>query len=155
MIALRRLSEVRGREDLVWFRPALERLRVVRPDPDSRVRAFFSARSPIYIARAPGRLDVMGGIADYSGARVLELPLECATAALLQWRGTPRCDIAPRRGGRGQFCSVDLPLGAPAELAAWFAARHDDRWASYVVGIVQHCLARTARAGRSVPGGGL
>lgn len=27
------------------------------------------------VARAPGRLDVMGGIADYSGSRVLQLPL--------------------------------------------------------------------------------
>src|ERR1700751_1935780 len=120
MIALRRLSEVRGTEDLVWFRPALERLRVVRHDPDSRVRAFFSARSPIYSARAPGRLDVMGGIADYSGARVLELPLECATAALLQRQDTPRCDLATRRRRGWQFFSADLPLGTPAELAAWF-----------------------------------
>lgn len=27
----------------------------------------------IYIARAPGRLDVMGGIADYSGSLVLQV----------------------------------------------------------------------------------
>ena len=31
------------------------------------------------VARAPGRLDVMGGIADYSGSLVLELPLDVAT----------------------------------------------------------------------------
>jgi len=155
VIRLRRLSELRGAEDLVWFRPGLDRLRGLRQDPDSRVRAFFSADSTIYIARAPGRLDVMGGIADYSGACVLELPLACATTALLQWQDTPRCDIATRRGGAWQFCSVELPLGTPAELAARFAARDDDRWASYVVGIVQHCLARTGRGGRSVPGRGL
>jgi galactokinase len=155
MIALRRLSDVRGAEDLVWFRPALDRLHTLPEEADPRLRGFFSSGSPIYIARAPGRLDVMGGIADYSGARVLELPLACATAALLQWQATPRCDIATRRGGGWQFCSVELPLGTPAELAAWFAARDDDHWASYVVGIVQHCLARTARERRSVPGGGL
>jgi galactokinase len=28
---------------------------------------FFDARRPIFLARAPGRLDLMGGIADYSG----------------------------------------------------------------------------------------
>jgi galactokinase len=33
---------------------------------------FLSARTPIHIARAPARLDVMGGIADYSGSLVLE-----------------------------------------------------------------------------------
>src|SRR2546425_1127316 len=71
----------------------------------------------------------------------------------------PRCDIATRRGARWQFFSVPLPsllerdgsLGTPAGLAAWFAGRDTDRWASYVVGIVQHCLARAA--GRSLPAG--
>jgi L-arabinokinase len=27
----------------------------------------------VYVARAPGRLDVMGGIADYSGSLVLQV----------------------------------------------------------------------------------
>ena len=31
--------------------------------------------SPVWAARAPGRLDVMGGIADYSGSLVAELPI--------------------------------------------------------------------------------
>ena len=34
---------------------------------------------PIAVARAPGRLDVMGGIADYSGSLVLERPIAEAT----------------------------------------------------------------------------
>ena len=144
MIRLRRLPEVGASGDLVWFQRALDRLRALPQEADPRLRAFFSADSPIYIARAPGRLDVMGGIADYSGACVLELPLECATAALLQWQDTPRCDIATRRSGGWQFCSVELPLGTPAELAAWFAGRAAERWAGYVVGIVQRCLAPAA-----------
>ena len=152
MIPLRSLSNVRTAGDLVWFQPALHRLRALRHESDPRLHAFLSADSPVYIARAPGRLDVMGGIADYSGARVLELPLECSTAAVLQRQDSPRCDIATRRGARWQFFSVPLPsllerdgsLGTPAGLAAWFAGRDTDRWASYVVGIVQHCLARAA-----------
>jgi galactokinase len=40
---------------------------------------FFDTDRPVYLARAPGRLDVMGGIADYSGALVLELPIAAAT----------------------------------------------------------------------------
>ena len=159
MIPLRSLSNVRTAGDLVWFQPALHRLRALRHESDPRLHAFLSADSPVYIARAPGRLDVMGGIADYSGARVLELPLECSTAAVLQRQDSPRCDIATRRGARWQFFSVPLPsllerdgsLGTPAGLAAWFAGRDTDRWASYVVGIVQHCLARAA--GRSLPAG--
>jgi len=161
MIPLRGLSDVRAAGDLIWFQHALDRLRALRREADPRLEAFFSADSPVYIARAPGRLDVMGGIADYSGARVLELPLACSTAAVLQAQDMPRCDIATRRGGRWHFFSVELPslverdgsLGTPASLAAWFAGRDADRWASYVVGIVQYCLARAAREGRSVPAG--
>src|SRR5215207_2768281 len=44
----------------------------------------FELQSEITIARAPGRLDVMGGIADYSGSLVLELPIAEATFVALQ-----------------------------------------------------------------------
>ena len=147
MIPLRRLAEVRNAGDLIWFQPALDRLRALRRESDGRLQAFFSGDSPIYIARAPGRLDVMGGIADYSGARVLELPLECSTAALLQVQDTARCDIATRRAGRWHCFSIELPLGTPAELAAWFARRDAERWAAYVLGVVQAVLTRSPRAG--------
>src|SRR2546423_3850918 len=140
VILVRRLSDVRATGDLSWFQPAVDGLRAWRAEPDPGLRTFFSADAPLYIARAPGRLDVMGGIADYSGGRVLELPLACATTALLQWQETPRCDIATRRGGRWHFFQIELPLPPPASLAAWFAKRETDRWASYVVGVVQHCL---------------
>jgi len=45
---------------------------------------IFVPGEPFYVARAPGRLDVMGGIADYSGSLVLELPLREAALAALQ-----------------------------------------------------------------------
>ncbi len=156
MIPLRRLSDVRAAGDVVWFQPALDRLRTLRRETDPRLREFFAGESPLYIARAPGRLDVMGGIADYSGARVLELPLECSTAALLQRQPAPRCDVATRREGRWDFFSVEVTslverggaLSTPAALAARFAGREAERWASYVVGIVQQCLQRAAHEGR-------
>jgi L-arabinokinase len=50
----------------------------------SEVRELFDAREDIYIARAPGRLDVMGGIADYSGSLVLEMPIAEATLVAIQ-----------------------------------------------------------------------
>src|SRR2546423_8856141 len=72
------------------------------PDPDrllnldpvptliARVRrelsAAFVPERPIRISRAPGRLDVMGGIADYTGSLVCELPLDRAAAVALQER---------------------------------------------------------------------
>ena len=39
-----------------------------------RERRLFERGASVSIARAPGRLDVMGGIADYSGSLVLERP---------------------------------------------------------------------------------
>jgi galactokinase len=41
------------------------------------------------VARAPGRLDVMGGIADYSGSLVLQLPLAEACHVAAQLRPSP------------------------------------------------------------------
>lgn len=48
------------------------------------LRHWFEPGKEIVIARAPGRLDVMGGIADYSGALVLQLPIAEATLAAVQ-----------------------------------------------------------------------
>src|ERR1043166_5516081 len=103
---LRTLPEVRAAGDLVWFQPALDRLQALARDEDDRLRGFFRAGAPLYITRAPGRLDVMGGIADYSGATVLELPLDRATWALLQRQSAPRFDLATRRDGRWAFFSI-------------------------------------------------
>ena len=161
LIPLRRLPDVRAAGDLIWFQPALDRLRALPRAGDPRLREFFTSDSPLYIARAPGRLDVMGGIADYSGARVLELALACSTAVLLQRQVAPRCDVATRRGAQWQFFSVALAslvdrggeVGTQAALAAWLAGRDADRWAGYVVGVVQLVLQRAARERRAPEGG--
>jgi galactokinase len=134
-----------------WFRPALDRLDALPRDPDRRLQTFFSSGQPVHIARAPGRLDVMGGIADYSGARVLQLPLACSTSALVQLQSARHCDIATRRGERWDFFSIGSPLGEPMQLAAWFRDNEADRWASYIVGVVQALWARSTPAG----GGGV
>src|ERR1700741_3897902 len=46
--------------------------------------ADFRAERPIRLSRAPGRLDVMGGIADYTGSLVCELPLDRAAAVAIK-----------------------------------------------------------------------
>lgn len=45
---------------------------------------IFQRHTRVFVARAPGRLDVMGGIADYSGSLVLPLPLAEACFAAVQ-----------------------------------------------------------------------
>jgi galactokinase len=101
----------------------------------------------VYVARAPGRLDVMGGIADYSGALVLQWPIREATrVALLPWR-EPRLSITsvgPAGGER--HCDVPLELVADpqrpyAEVRAWFASEPARHWAAYVAGVF-HVLSR-------------
>ncbi|KAG8095271.1 hypothetical protein GUJ93_ZPchr0012g21331 [Zizania palustris] len=54
--------------------------------PRDRISAsvLFDWEDEIYISRAPGRLDVMGGIADYSGSLVLQLPLREACHVAVQ-----------------------------------------------------------------------
>ena len=47
-------------------------------------RALFTGGNDVLVARAPGRLDVMGGIADYSGSMVLEIPIAEAAFAGIQ-----------------------------------------------------------------------
>lgn len=52
----------------------------------AELSAAFQLDRPVRLSRAPGRLDVMGGIADYTGSMVLQRPLASAAAILLQER---------------------------------------------------------------------
>lgn len=51
---------------------------------DWSVASAFRWSDPVHVSRAPGRLDVMGGIADYSGSLVLQMPLAEACHVALQ-----------------------------------------------------------------------
>jgi L-arabinokinase len=61
--------------------------------PDPAARGLFDGSGEVVVARAPGRLDVMGGIADYSGSLVLELPSREATLVALQRQASRALDI--------------------------------------------------------------
>ncbi len=65
-------GDAQGLRDVLEFVDTLSKL---EEHPAGDVRTLFDPQSEITIARAPGRLDVMGGIADYSGSLVLELPI--------------------------------------------------------------------------------
>src|SRR5690606_39668616 len=56
---------------------------------DGPLFGLFHPQGPIGVARAPGRLDVMGGIADYSGSLVLALPLSAADFAVAAFLAQP------------------------------------------------------------------
>jgi galactokinase len=126
----------------------LKLLRGLREGTDPMLRDFLAPDEPLLIARAPGRLDVMGGIADYSGSLVLQLPLDVATTAVLQARDEPTIDIVSLRSTGPMRFAIALEellrgeLRDPNRLRERLAAREDDRWAAYVVGIVHACLLR-------------
>jgi len=115
--------------------------------PEGRLAAsLFSWSSDFYVARAPGRLDVMGGIADYSGSRVLQMPIAEACVVALQLKPDSRLvkvlSYGASAGGRAPMFEISLdelstPDGSPLplhELRARFAANPSTTWAAYVVG---------------------
>jgi galactokinase len=68
--------------DLLSLDPVPQLLRRIRAE----LAADFDPAKPTRISRAPGRLDVMGGIADYTGSMVCEATLDRAAAVALQPR---------------------------------------------------------------------
>src|SRR5262249_35157029 len=97
-----------------------------------RERRLFEPRTSFTIARAPGRLDVMGGIADYSGSLVLQRPIAEGTIAAVQRIDDQSVEITSI--GRDP---LTVPLRA---LTSYRAARNlfstpEHHWAAYIAGI--------------------
>lgn len=111
-----------------------------------RASAYFAAGRPVAVARAPGRLDVLGGIADYSGGLVLELPLEAATLVAAQRRDDDLV-VAVSDGRRLAVDAMELATAPLGKLAERFSGY--DAWGAYVLGPV----ALLMREGRAVPKG--
>lgn len=109
-------------------------------------RAFFASDRPLHVGRAPGRLDLMGGIADYSGSLVLELPLSAATWVAVQSTDEPEIilfstSIDPGSGDP----LVSLPSSAlqVEQRALDYSEAHtiltstaNSSWAAYVAGVL-------------------
>jgi galactokinase len=107
-------------------------------------RSLFAGGGEIIVARAPGRLDVMGGIADYSGSLVLQLPIREAALVALQ----PVAERTIRLVSFGaetnhRAASFTMPLadferaGEPVDYStalAYFERDPASRWAAYAAG---------------------
>jgi galactokinase len=109
----------------------------------ARVRqdSLFTRGAPIAVARAPGRLDVLGGIADYAGGLVLGFPIRRAALAAAQtaYDGQVVAVSGTRRLAIAVEDLLELPL---ADLSRRFSGQ--DAWAAYVLGPVA-LLAREER----------
>ncbi|MFA9477827.1 galactokinase [Phycisphaerales bacterium AB-hyl4] len=112
-------------------------------DAAAQANLFESGR-PVHVARAPGRLDVMGGIADYSGAVVCELPLAVAAATAVQLRYDDQVVCRSAQAQREVRLPVERLLD-PDPLAVRRACDDADGWARYPLGCVWWLLQQQAR----------
>ena len=91
----------------------------------------------IVSALSPGRLDVMGGIADYSGSLLLQMPIEETTLVELKKNDGNLINIAADFDGGHHEYSIELsvlkhlPYRAAREL---ILAKKEGYWAVYIVG---------------------
>lgn len=109
----------------------------------SVVRDLIHSDAPVWVTRAPGRMDVMGGIADYSGSLVLQMPIrEAAVAALQREESSRQVRLvslgATDRSEAFDFNLDDLLVGdTPVDYEAarsFFAADAEHSWAAYLGG---------------------
>eukprot|EP00850_Spirogloea_muscicola_P015467 SM000118S25610 [mRNA] locus=s118:402012:411493:+ [translate_table: standard] len=137
------------------------------PQPNEVLAAgkFFCWEEDVYVTRAPGRLDVMGGIADYSGSLVLQMPIKEACHVALQrnalgtqklWKHTEARNDGSAKAAlqivsfgadqANRAPSFDMNLlefldetGDPITYAAarkYFNQDPSRRWAAYIAGCV-------------------
>ncbi len=104
-------------------------------------RSFFGPGRKIVRASAPGRLDVMGGIADYSGSLVLEMPLEEAATATVALRADGVLRLHTENSSPDEASSVEIEIADAlkkrAEGFAFLRSHLQQRraaWAAYGAG---------------------
>lgn len=99
----------------------------------------FSGPRPVRLSRAPGRLDVMGGIADYTGSLVAELPLACgASVALAERRDRLVQVLSFNLLDEHQPFTLRVPIDALASADTYSLRREFDspgrKFAAYIAG---------------------
>lgn len=125
-----------------------------QPNGDPTGFAGFFNSGEVWVARAPARLDVMGGIADYSGANVCEAVLDRGMLMALQ----PRTDETLRirsvqLGHRSLPVETRIPLsylysgsglGSYAEMKELCRSNPLLGWVSYIGGSIFTLLKEEA-----------
>ncbi|MBX3011132.1 MAG: hypothetical protein KF832_06470 [Caldilineaceae bacterium] len=122
----------------------LAQLNQLENHPLAAARTLFDPTQALVVTRAPGRLDVMGGIADYSGALVLQLPLQEATLVALQRGAEPTLQLISVGSDRStDHALFQMPLadlaesGQPLAYATaqqYFKQNAATAWAAYAAG---------------------
>ena len=131
-------------QNLADLEAFIEALNALRRNRSPLLQTFFDNGAELFVTRAPGRLDVMGGIADYSGSLMLELPIAEATLVALQRTDELVVRIASLMlGADGPVLSFEMPLAdfvqadaaiTYAQARRYFESRPENHWAAYAVG---------------------
>jgi galactokinase len=107
----------------------------------SRIRGqgrFFSPEARVYISRAPGRLDLMGGNVDYTGGLVFQSTIREATWAAAQRRADRRIIfLNPQMKEEGWQEQVEFDLQdlvSEKAVKDLVNASPGVRWTAYVLG---------------------
>lgn len=132
-------------EQLPFEQQELEQL-LNKPNSDASGLASFFTAGEIWATRVPARLDVMGGIADYSGANVCEAVLGRGILMGLQARTDRTLRIRTMQAGMKALpIETRLPLDcfkSGSELASYVDIRNFCQanplanWAAYIVGSI-------------------
>ena len=116
----------------------IDLLNTLDEHPFPPARELFDRDRELIVTRAPGRLDVMGGIADYSGSLVLELPIAEATFAALQLNAEPQLNVVTLLDDAPHHSSFSMSL-RELEPVSYEEARslfqQDNSWAAYIAGV--------------------
>ena len=114
-----------------------------KPNSDATGFASFFNSGEIWVTRVPARLDVMGGIADYSGANVCEAMLGRGVLLALQARTDRTLRVRTVQAGlRALPVETRIPLehfhsgdglAAYGEVRALCHANPLANWAAYMV----------------------
>jgi L-arabinokinase len=117
-----------------------------KPNSDPTGFAGFFNSGEVWVARVPARLDVMGGIADYSGANVCEAVLGHGMLMAIQARTDRTLRIRSAQvGGRSLPVETRIPLdyfrsgdavGNYAQVRELCHANPIAAWAAYIGGSI-------------------
>lgn len=101
---------------------------------------FFPRGASVSRAWAPGRLDILGGVADYSGGRVLQLTLDCGVTVRATTTDDGLCRARSLASGLGELAEVrvdaEVAFGDPESLGELLRGDAGTGWAAYVLGPV-------------------
>ena len=118
---------------------------------------LFARDLPIFIARAPGRLDLMGGNDDYTGGMVFEATILEATWAAAQSRPDQTIVLAnPQMREHGWQDRVEVQLAeltSPEQGRSLVGRDAGVRWTAYVLGVfywLKENYPRQVRGGMTV-----